>query len=295
MWSEAYKQAAIIPSAAGAALVAWLPAITAGGQTLFSPLLSIFWELKVGVYFFPGAQSGTRNSRVKQQQIIFLPIIPYRTLPSYITLYLWSIWCEGRLVKIRDGHVRGYWGIVESTETSLGQIRRADREMNCAQEEVSDSGHHNGEWLWRPELSHMTSAPGDDPFRLWMRVNWKCMWRSPARRAELHKQSFIVRVWEALWWRFWEHREPLWKLWQEVSLALIMTDTDLSCWPPFFRPHSFMTIAHKHTFPKHTAHCTLKSCEMFIETIVRLCFIRHVLQPCNVPESSRVVGCGFVV
>lgn len=24
---------------------------------------------------------------------------------------------------------------------------RADREMNCAREEVSDSGHHNGEWL----------------------------------------------------------------------------------------------------------------------------------------------------
>lgn len=171
----------------------------------------------------------------------------------------------------------------------------ADREMDCVQEEVSDSGHHNGEWLWRPELSHMTSAPGDDPFWLWMRVNWKCMWRSPARQAELRKQSFIVRVWEALWWRFWEHREPLWKLWQEVSLALIMTDTDLSCRPPFFRPHSFMTVAHKHTFPKHTAHCTLKSCEMSIETIARLCFIRHVLQPCNVPESSRVVGCGFVV
>lgn len=84
MWSEAYKQAAIIPSAAGAALVAWLPAITAGGQTLFSPLQSIFLELKVGVYFFPGSTIWDVQKyclSLKQQQIIFLPIIPYRTLP----------------------------------------------------------------------------------------------------------------------------------------------------------------------------------------------------------------------
>lgn len=140
---------------------------------------------------------------------------------------------------------------VSGEETNRNCCVNRDEPRSRLKAELFSGG---SEWQWSPQLRAALTTGAvthdvctrDDPFGRCMRVNIKCTRRTQARQTAHYKQGFIVQIWEALWWWLWEHRGPLWKLRQEVSSALNMTDADLSCWPPFSPPF-FHSLSHTQT------------------------------------------------
>lgn len=161
----------------------------------------------------------------------------------------WRLFRVSFMGTLREGHAQpdeANWEPLCQQRSDGDQIKWADREKAVAEWKwVTAMTTVQGD-LWRPESSHMTSAPMMSLYAdACVRTEYV---HEEARLTVHHKQRIIVYVWEALWSGFREHRGTLWKLQQEVSLALIVIDRLVTL--TFFfllLPRLFHSLSHANT------------------------------------------------